>query len=473
MMPQMENKEPLDYPKSKQRTNLFAHCGFCKMNLSTDICFENGKKLKYCEHLDKHYFKVYVKVPGTNNKRKTKKLDTRDADEAIKMAIDFEREVKGSVTQGYKAQEINRELIKTNENSFPLYRVFAKYLAYLNNEGLPDSLKKERDKDYIKDIERAYTYLVESMSRKGYDMNTFSVFDIDYIFVGRVVDELKAKNYSNRTINKHLTYFTSAVKWYSEYSGKTVRNFFKHRRFDTNYIPKQFPREEFEALLKQITPENGLGYDNGIKPRRNYFYPWLVYAFRLALETGRRREELTTMKWSDIQLVKGKLCIQVLDIKVNRIKKRLTEAEKRYNPTPVTPELMQLLNEMGYEKYKGTDNFILAPEVNISRGKVMCNILSRSFAHYYKQLNTGKKLTFKSFRKTRFTEYQWKFGDNARFITGHTSTNILGTRYVDRNEIAAKAVDMMDAQNESQNQMELKKVREESKTQQKKKDLNR
>lgn len=470
MMPQMENNEPLDYPKSKQRANLYTHCGFCKRNLSTDICFENGKKLKYCEHLDKHYFKVYVKVPGTNNERKTKKLETRDADEAIKMAIDFEREVKGSVPQGYKTREIEKGMVRRDEyKSNLLIHILAKYLAWLNNEGIPEELAVVRTKDHIKEIERASMFLVECIVKAGYDLNTFSVQDIDYLLVGQVVKAYKAKGLANQTINHRLTYFTSIIKWYSETTSNKVRNYFKEVRLPVSSNPKEFPMEEFEALLKLITPENGIGYDDGVKPRRNYYYFWLVFAFRLAILTGRRREELTRMVWTDIKEINGELCLLVEDIKVNRIKRRVGN-QKRYNPTPVTPELMLLLNEMGYEKYKGTNNYILAPEVNISRGKVMCNILSRSFAHYYKQLNTGKNLTFKSFRKTNFTELQIKYGDNARFISGHPSTNTLAKKYVDPNALAVK---LMKMDKEATRQNQLENIRIESKNNEQQKDINR
>lgn len=179
------------------------------------------------------------------------------------------------------------------------------------------------------------------------------------------------------------------------------------------------------------------------------------------------------MKWSDIKEINGELYIQVEDIKVNRIKRRLDESQKKYNPTPVNQELMQLLNEMGYEKYKGTDNYILAPEANLNRGKSMCNILSRSFAHYYKQLNTGNQLTFKSFRKANFTELQLRYGDNARFISGHTSTNILGTRYVDHNAVAIRALELIKKEKEDERQKELKNLRIDSENTTPKKDLNR
>lgn len=471
MMKLMGNIEPLHIPQSKKWKGLTVFCNRCKTNVS-EVCKKSGKPIKKCLHGDKHFFKVYAYVPGTENSRRTMKLETRDVDEAIKGAIDFLKDVKDGTNQVEDKRIINipkKEIQETNLHL--LINLLAKYLAWLNNEGLPKSLIVERDKDYIKDIERAYMFLIECLSKAGYDMNSFSVHDIDYLVVGKVVDGLNEKGYSNRTINKILTYCTSALKWYSEYSGQIVRNVFKQHRLETNYNPKQFPIEEFDLLLKQITPENGIGYDNGIKPRRNYYYPWLPNAFKLAMATGRRREELTTMRWNDIKEINGNLCIMVQDIKVNRIKKRLTENQKRYNPTPVTPELMELLVEMGYENYRSTDKFIIAPEDKMNRGKVMCNVLSRSFAHYYKQLNTGKQLTFKSLRKTNFTQLQLKYGDNARFISGHTTTNILGTRYVDHNAIALRALDLIKSESEENRQNQLEKLRMESKNKEHQKDI--
>lgn len=467
----VENNEPLYIPTSKKWNGLTVYCNRCKTNVS-DLCKDTGKPIQRCAFGDKHVFKVTGYVPGATNERKTKKLETREVDEAIREAIDFIKEIKQSK---YQKRNSEREDVSTTtvaDGELLIY-VMDSYVDWLNNVGLPKSLVVERSKDHIDDIKRTYAFFVKCLKNWKINIETFYINEIDQNVVGKLADAMKEKGLSNRTINKQMTYLTSCVKWYSEQTGLPVRNFFKQYRLPTSYRPKQFPREEFEQLLNQITPENGIGYDNGKKPRRNYYHSWLPFAFRLALITGRRREELTTMKWSDIKEVNGELYIQVEDIKVNRIKKRLDEAQKKYNPTPVNPELMELLTEMGYEKYRGTDNYILAPEVKMSRGKAMCNILSRSFAHYYKQLNTGKQLTFKSFRKTNFTELQLKFGDNARFISGHTSTNILGTRYVDHSAIALRALEMVKNEKEASRQDELNKLRKESNENEHQKEINR
>lgn len=467
----VENKRPLYIPTTKKWNGLTVYCNRCKSSVG-ELCKDSGKSIQRCAFGDKHVFKVSAYVPGATNERRTKKLDTRDVDEAIKQAIDFNNEVKNNrLTNSVKAPEKNNSVNANKEEV--LIHIMDRYNDWLRNVGLPKSLVVERSKDHLEDITRTCAFLVKCLKNWRIDIETFTVNDIDYTIVGELADAMKEKGLSNRTINKQMTYLTSCLKWYSEQTGLPVRNFFKQYRLPTSYRPKQFPREEFEQLLNQITPENGIGYDNGKKPRRNYYHSWLPFAFRLALTTGRRREELTTMKWSDIKEVNGELYIQVEDIKVNRIKKRLDEAQKKYNPTPVNPELMELLTEMGYEKYRGTDNYILAPEVEMSRGKAMCNILSRSFAHYYKQLNTGNQLTFKSFRKANFTELQLKYGDNARFISGHTSTNILGTRYVDHCAIALRALEMIKNEKEASRQDELNKLRNESNENEQQKEINR
>src|SRR5665213_4518229 len=95
MMRTMQDKKPLYIPPSKKWKGLTVYCYKCKTNMS-EVCNENGKPLSKCQFGEKHVFKVYISVPGTANARKTKKLNTRDVNEAIKQAIEFEKEVKGN-----------------------------------------------------------------------------------------------------------------------------------------------------------------------------------------------------------------------------------------------------------------------------------------------------------------------------------------------------------------------------------------
>ena len=52
----------------------------------------------------------------------------------------------------------------------------------------------------------------------------------------------------------------------------------------------------------------------------------------------------------------------------------MSEEEFEMKPFPIFPEFAELLMKMGYEKY------ILAPEENISRGRIK-DIMSEGFTH--------------------------------------------------------------------------------------------
>jgi len=86
------------------------------------------------------------------------------------------------------------------------------------------------------------------------------------------------------------------------------------------------------------------------------------------------------------------------------------------------------------------DAFILAPDIKISRGRVMSDVLSRGFSHFYDQLNTGRKLTFKCLRKTFITRLEiFMHGGDIKAITGHTNDQTIKRSYLDKREMAKVA----------------------------------
>ena len=154
MIPQMENIKPLGIPKTKGFKGLTIYCNQCKRDVN-ELCKETGKSLQRCAYGDKHVFKVYVHVAGTKNTRKTKKLETRDVNEAIKQAMDFEREVKEDIHTGNHKEK--KEEIKNVEETKPKFLVnaFARYIGWLHNEGVVAHRQKERSTEHILDVQRA------------------------------------------------------------------------------------------------------------------------------------------------------------------------------------------------------------------------------------------------------------------------------------------------------------------------------
>jgi integrase len=422
-------------------------------------------------------FKVYVHVPGSDNARKTKKLETRDINEAIKQAMEFERQVK----TGHYKNEIKVEVQPKNSfeegNKTPhlLIHALARYVGWLNNEDVPEHLVVERSSDHLKDIERKLELLLTALKHKGYDLSSLRIDQINDKTVGDVYKYLSTEtNYSSRTFNRHFSYYSSFLKWFSE-EYYPVKAWFKRVNLKpVTSNPQAITKEEYDALLRITTPENGIQeYESGVKKERNFYRPYLVHAFRLALETGRRRAELINMKFNGItEESDGSGYIKVEDFKVNHIQKRTTEETKKYIYVPLTDSLRQLLNEMGYEKYKGTDNYILAPEIKSKRNKVMADLLSRSFTHYYKKLNTGRELTFKSFRKAYITNLSLFMRGNTKAITGHTTDEVIEKHYQDK-IVLAKAMQRFNVFSNEERLNELQQIRKETETNHKSQEISK
>ena len=328
-MQPMENIKPLYIPKSKKWKGLTIYCYRCKTNVY-DICKKSGKPLSQCKHGENHVFKVYVHVSGTTNQRRTKKLETRDINEAIIQAAAFENEIKNNILMEKKNKEekvvvteikntektndknviednnvidtveSNKPIQNLNHNNQPylLVNALARYIGWLHNEGVPAHRVKERSEEHIKDVERSFKLFVECLKENGYRLSSLHINDVNDEMVGHIYEHLEKLNLANRTFNKHLGYYTSFLKWYTGQYNIPINNYFESvKRKIVNYNPEAITQKEYLTLLKVITPENGIKeYDSIEKPFRNLYRPWLKDGIRLALETGRRREEIINLK---------------------------------------------------------------------------------------------------------------------------------------------------------------------------------
>ncbi len=480
MMPTMKEK-PLYIPKTKHWKGLYVYCYLCKTNM-LEVCNKTGKTLKQCPNGNRHVFKSYVFIPGTKNQRRTKILNTREVDEAIKLAIEFEKEVKGKLSNNKEkdeeklkneniseVQKIKKEEEKINpESNIPklLIHCLARYYSYQRNEGVPRYKQRIRTESHLKDIERAFKLLVTCLKKNEYDMNEFTIEQINDKVIGKIFEYMEEQGFAGRTHNKYINFYSSMLNWYNEEFETKIKNrFTKIPREIVNHNPESIPYNEFIALLEQIKPENGTrNYNKGIKTHRNIYRPWLKNGIKLGLLTGRRREEIISMKWSDIKEKDRTEYIQTEDLKVNRIQYRINEKAKKLIFVPLTTELKELLNELGYEKYKNTDKYILEPELVNKRNKVMSDALSRGFSHFYNQLNTGKNLTFKCLRKTYITNLQLFMGNgNVKAITGHSENQVIEEHYIDKKEIAKASRNFSVFSKDNNRTNELNEIRTESK----------
>jgi integrase len=163
----------------------------------------------------------------------------------------------------------------------------------------------------------------------------------------------------------------------------------------------QLRRDEFYKLLNIMTPENGIKQSPSKKS--NFFRPWLKNAYWLALLTGARRSELANFKWSDIHEEENVKAFWIYCAK-----------ERRIVGFIITAEVQKILDDLGFDEFQGTNNYVLAPEANFSRRSVI-DLLSSSFTHFYKQLETGKNITFIALRKAFIVQFYHREGPTRFF----------------------------------------------------------
>lgn len=324
---------------------------------------------------------------------------------------------------GYKSQTPKKEPL---ENT--LVGLAVQYLDALSAVNTPQHLTRRRSKEYVDQCRLSIERFVLALKKRKYPINTFRLDELTDDEVAIFHDYLhKNKLGGERTYNKHMSAMKAFVNWCIRVKDqKNVTNVFTHVELkithkDSLIISKQ----EFDDLLRVVSPKNKNNRDS--VNNRTMYRPWLKDGFRLALETGVRREELVTMCWSDIvEVSPGMSVIRLNNLKVNRIENGTDEGRFKY--IPLTKSLIELLNELGYANKKGSDSFILErPEgTNL---KYMYNSLSRGFAHYIKQVS-DRELEFKCFRKTYITHITLALGDKAKLFSGHSDSNVLRNHYL-------------------------------------------
>lgn len=454
--------KPLYIPPAKKFKGLTVLCHQCKRTVS-DICKATIKPIQKCPYGDKHVFKAIVYVSGVINERKTLTLETRDLNEAIKLAIEFETDVKSKKKNA--GTSTNKKESREAKIPHLLLHAIARYVGWLSGEGVPAHLKRERSTEYIRDVERAFTVFVACLNKSGYEMSSLGVTEINDEMVGYLYEcLLNEKKFSNRTFNKYFGAYTSFLKWYMEEYDRPMRNSFERvQRKRVHHNPEIIEKVEYEALLAKITPENGIkNYEKGKKPIRNIYRPWLADGIRMGLETGRRREEIINLKFSDI-VDNGEVAyIKAENYKVNRIQNLTSPEEKKFIFIPITVSLRQILDKLGYEEKHNSNDFILAPEIKENRVKIMSDTLSRGFSHYYDQIGS-KKLTFKSLRKSYITGLSLYMGSNAKAITQHSGDEVLREHYIDKQVLAKAASGFEVFSKEKNRKQELGQSRSDSK----------
>jgi len=219
--------------------------------------------------------------------------------------------------------------------------------------------------------------------------------------------------------------------------GVNIRNPFnkvKLRKCKSN--PVTTNKSEFETLLSVITPANGIQKYSSDK-ERNHYFNWSKPSLKIAVFSGRRGEELTNMKFSNIvEKEDGSMIIVGIDYKANKLSNITEDENKKRFVVPVGDELKQVLLDLGYEKYKNTERYLIAPDC--TRRKNLHKRISRMFTHFWRLTGIKKKLSLYSLRRTHITALEIATKGNAYLISGQSSNQLVQDHYINHKEIASE-----------------------------------
>ena len=389
----------------------------------------------------KKTYKLVSNISRTNNyfaKRKTLAYDVinelKDTNEIEDVSIN---ELNTMIRKRITGKEPQKKLRKPVERK-PLEWEHCKelYVNYLYNIDIPKHKQRNRDLNYVKGVEMYLRRFEEFVQSPAIENRITKVTQITDKVVGKYFEFVEETTSSNASFNHHFRAVRSFYNFLIEERGYTIANPFKKvaLRYEGT-LPKSISKAEFDRLLEIISLEDSiLEYKPGV--RKNMYRPYLKYAFRLTLLTGRRTEEIVSLRWNNIQCDANNepLYIESIDLKANR-QANFNQAQR--NKTvfiPVIPQLKALLYEMGFELLRNTSMYLIAPKDPSSRKTIMNN-LSKGFTFYYKKLNTGKDISLKHLRKTYLTHLQIITG-NAIGVSGHSSEDVLDNHYIDKIEIA-------------------------------------
>lgn len=432
---------------------LRVRCSHCNTWVAT--CGETGAELRTCPHKEQLSYLAVVHIPKTKHGRVVRDLGN-DLDTAIVKLAQLRADVKsGKVTgkEGKRARptpptqlpEVHVVQTVTNyPQSMTLVNAMAKYMAFLNNVNVPKHKQRDRSIGYKNDIARAFKYFCASLKEAGRDIPQYPLASISDDDVGIFCEYLERKDCSASTYNRYMSYFTSFLDWCAGNNYPVKNVFTEVVRQETETDSRSIPQEQYEQLLKLITYENGFQkYPGSKKETRNVFREYLTLGYQIGLLTGRRTEECIALRFSDI--ANDIKTISVEDFKPNRIRNRKGK-QRKFIHIPITPQLRSLIDGLGYEQHKGTDRYLLAPEITENRVKAISDALSRSFSHYHKQLNTNDTLTWKCLRKTYLTKLKIFLQKNAsrisvKDISNHSDDAVLEKHYFDQRLIAAALAD--------------------------------
>lgn len=383
-----------------------------------------------CSHPPhKQRYKSTIVEPTNGGKRKRRSiiLDTRNLSEAILKGLEYKNFVKTKAIEKSKKQKPAKPTL--------LIDCLAMYLDYKSDVGVADHLKRRLSKGALTEFKNHIVKWKQASDSIG---DNFCKLEVDKISARNVAALIKLlSNYSNSKQKKAYGFFNQFYRYLNE-NGYNIVSPFKGIQVAAYMVnePRAVTHTEFNHVITAIKK----GTNDDKREGRTLYFDWLIEALTFSALTGRRREEFMLAKFSDIHLIDGELLggyIKMIDSKYTRQNKHKIGFKAKYTKAPIYPELHDFLLEMGYEKYKDTDRYIVAGD-ELKQRNTLANNLTNAFSFYRGQLGMDKRIQLKGLRKHYITKMRNYYGDNANFFTGHASSRVDKIHYYDDREIFEK-----------------------------------
>lgn len=407
----------LKIPKRNSLKGLKIFCTKCKL------------KNPNCNHYDKHRYRMHVYVPGTEKKELTKVLNALDYKSAFDEGYAFKKEMEAC---NYK-----RENVLPLTKSYTLPSAILKYYQYLSGNHEMAHLQKNVGSNYRDECIRYCRYFLRIVGERV-DVKSFDVvdtLDIDVANFYRWADD----KYAGKTFNKMLNELKAFYNFLIKVEKIKMENPFE--TYHTKHVElseiKSLSKSEFVKIIESIETGPKFKYDSK-GGRKNMYWPQLEEAFKLFLFTGGRREEVLSLRWSQLQDYEDGLRFFVVDnLKVNRTNKsKNTNRKIKKRMIAVNQDLMEVLLKLGYEQKKHCSDYIIYPERTCSV-KTLMDRISKSFTHYKQVAGIESEISLKNLRKTYITWLRVVMEKQTGLLTSHASDEILERHYIDPEVLSA------------------------------------
>lgn len=406
------------------------YCNKCKSHLTLKD-LKPGAQNKECSHpTNGQRFKAIVCARSAGKKkRRTCCFKTRNLSEAIELTFKFKMHVK-AITKESDKQEVVKPIL--------LFDCLAWFLDFKRNVGVKEHLIKPIQRNTFNAFENHIAKWKEATEIAREDFFSLRVDNISDKNVSKTIDHLKKKSTSVQ--RKAFGFYNQFYSFLIE-NGYNITSPFKGIEVAevTDRDSRALTLNEFNTIKLAMSQGNSNDKEKG----KIKYFDWLADALTFNALTGRRREEFMNAKFSDIVLIDDQLLggyIRMIDFKYSRQNSHKVGFKDRYTKAPIYPELREFLMKMGYEKYKGTDRYIIGGS-EIKQRNTMANNLTNGFAFYRQKAGFKQDVQLNGLRKKYITRMRNEFGDNANFFSGHKSSRIDMKHYYDDKELFEKIIE--------------------------------